>query len=193
MFRFVPIALIACCFIVFTGCEKDNFDIIEETPEVTEPVVVETEEVQNYISYRMPSGAVTTQTGVGLINEQGFVGLATSETATAECLEGGVISLGVSGSGLYMAFVTEPVVEPFIVGAFDLEGGPDASAFRNPVCESSPPVLSLTTLTDEQAAGTLSIEFFTLNPDNPTSTACEDAISLGVFDVEFDVALQTCN
>ncbi|MEM9259759.1 MAG: hypothetical protein AAGA62_08940, partial [Bacteroidota bacterium] len=66
-------------------------------------------------------------------------------------------------------------------------------AFQNAICESSPPVLELTTLTGEQAAGTLSVELFTLNPDNPNPSTCDGVISLGIFDIEFNVALETCD
>lgn len=183
--------LFSALFLFSFGCEKDNFLTTEETPDELSPTVVETEE--NFISYRMPSGAVITQVGTGLINtDEGLVALATSGTAIAECLEGGTFSLRTEGAGLVLGFSTDPV-EPFFVLAFDVEGAPDASVFRNPVCESTPAVLNLTTLTDSQAAGTLTVEFFTLNPGAPGSTDCEDAISLGIFEIDFNVALEPCN
>ena len=192
MARFNQFLLLAALLLLSWSCEKDNFDTTEEIAEEITPEVVEFEE-EYFISYKMPSGAKVTQSGVGLLNkDQGFVGLATSETATAECLEGGVISLSTDGSGLILAFTTDPLAL-FIVGAFDVEGAPEANAFQNPACASVSPVLELTTLTDEQAAGTLSVELFTLNHDSPNPSTCDGVISLGVFDIEFNVALDICN
>ncbi len=179
-------------FLFAFGCEKDNFDIVDETPDITDPTVIETEDPVDFITYRMPSGTSVTQTGGGLITNEGFVGLATSETAVAECLDGGTISLSTNGAGLTMGFLTDPL-EVFFIGAYDLEGAPDANSFRVPACETTAPELELTTLTDDQVAGSLSLELFTLNPANPTSVDCEDIISLGVVEVEFNVPLTRCN
>lgn len=191
MLRIILPLLLSSLFLFSFGCEKDNFETTEETPETTEPTIVETEE-ENYISYRMPSGALITQTGVGLINDEGFIGLATSETAVAECLEGGTISLSVDGSGLVLGFLSDPVAVGF-VSAFDVEGAENAFVFRNPDCESTAPELELTTLTDEQAAGSVSVELFAFNSVGPGPGTCEDYTSLGMFEIEFNVSLETCN
>jgi len=190
MLRLTIPFLLSALFLVSFGCEKDNFEIVEENPETTDPTVIETD--GSFISYRMPSGSIVNQGGIGVINDQGLVGLATAETAVAECLENGSISLRTNGAGLTLGFNSSPL-RLIGAGANDLEGAEGTRAFWSVSCQGAEPVLELTALTDERAAGTALIEFFTLHPDSSSSINCEGTISLGLFEVEFDVALEPCS
>lgn len=190
MLRFLPTVLVALV-ILMVSCEKENFDITEEIPEETNPVIVETEE-EDVFFLKMPNGETVDLEGQGVIDEN-VVGLVTSSSSAISC-EDGIISIAFDPTtpGFFTVFTLSPDADPFVLigGGAMIEGFTDDFALIDGRCESMPSSLEVITLTEDRFEGIFTAEFFTSN--GTSSGDCEDLISLGLIEVVFNVALVTC-
>lgn len=188
MLRFILPSFLLLGFLLLVGCEKENFDVVEENPEVVTPVVVETEEEANNFFLKTPGGETIGLKGQGAISANGAVVLTTSATTTIQCSDS-TFSVDFAGDdpGFWMVLFGQP--DPVVLFAA-AESVPELSnAFVRADCETVPTTLEITAFTDSRIAGRYTTEFFT-DPDN--TGLCEDYTNLGVIEIVFDVALTPC-
>ena len=178
---------------IFSSCEKDNFDLLEETEDPTEPVIIEEESETSFMKYLLPNGELVTTPGRAMINPNGDIGLSTAEEGLMVC-EDGIIGIGNETPGMVLVFSTqlEENVLYFAVGN-QVEGIEESWVVTNPFCEATASTLEITSLTDDMVAGTATMELFNGDPNFPgIPTECEGLISQGVFEVSFNLPLTLC-
>lgn len=188
MLRNLSLTLFACTLLL-VSCEKESINIIEETPETINPVVVETTDDEDVFFLRMPDGENVELEGEAVIDENGLIGLVTSGSSAVRCVEGGIsISIDATDPGFFLAITTVPEQTVFLAGGVDIDGFAEGYSFTSLECSEEAPSLEITTLTEDRVAGVYTTEFFT----GVQVTGCEDLTSIGVIDVVFDVPLTAC-
>lgn len=194
MFRFPSLTLLSF-LLLLAGCEKESINITEEIPETTDPVVIETQDdpEEEVFFLRMPGGETLELNGQGVIDENGIIGLVTSESSFVDCQDGVItFNLGGSDRGFLLGLSSDPALGQAVVLGFalDLPGlSENSSASIAPDCATVPATLEITTLTEDRIAGVYAAEFFTT--DGP-GTDCASLTNLGPVEVVFNVSLTPC-
>jgi len=188
MLRYLSLTVFALSLFL-VGCEKESFEITEETPDTLDPTVIETTDDEDVFFLRMPNGENVELEGEAVIDENGVIGLVTPNSSAASCVEG-VISISFDGTdpGFFLAIATVPEQVVFLAGGVDVDGFVDGFAFLSEECAGETATLEITTLTDDRIAGVYTAEFFT----GAQVFSCNDLTSIGMVDVVFDVPLTAC-
>jgi len=192
--RFLKLSffLLSALFI-FASCEKDNFDVLEEIEDPTTPVIIEEEEEPTFLKYLLPNGESVTTPGRAVLADDGFIALSTAEEGSIECTDG-VISIANESTGLVIILSTRSSIDSLVFAlGTSVDGLAEQFVQSSPDCETTSSTVDITSLTDENVAGTVMAEFFAPDLSNPTATDCDLLVSTGVFEISFNLPLTVCD
>lgn len=180
--------------LVTVGCEKDNFDTIEETGNPTDPVIIE-ENPENYVKYVMPDGRSVTIQGRGLFSPTtGQIAVSTAAVGAVECGEDGNFgSISASTPGMILIIDSEPEFNFLFALGHDLPDVEYDVITTVVQCPSALHSLTITEFDPDFISGHLTAEFFGNFPDVVGPDFCDEIVSLGKLEIEFAMELVECN